>query len=94
VVASKGGGGIQRFRYETEFGKLDTDEAMRVNPLDNRGDSGSGKLEKRKSSLQRLSSDIAPFYKLPNLVVSLREDFYSSQFVVKPSYGGTIDYIP
>ena len=96
IVGSKGGGGIQRFRYEWNSNPLsNVNNYKRVNPFDDRGDSSAqSKLESNKAMIQRLSSDIAPFAKLPELVVSLREDYFHSVIFVKQNYGKSIRYIP
>ena len=76
---------MQRFRYESRFGDLDPTKVSIVNPLDSRGDPKT-KLEDKKASIQKLSSDIAPFYQMPNLVLWLREEFYSSEIYIKSTH--------
>lgn len=93
ALGDKTQAGVQRFRYETEFGSFDPSEAVQVNPLDPRGQSSSG-LEKKKVQLQRLSTDLAPFYQFPNLVVLLREEFFNTQVQIKDSYASEIQYLP
>ncbi|MDX2471635.1 MAG: hypothetical protein QNL04_13775 [SAR324 cluster bacterium] len=89
IMGNKKEGGVQRFRYESKFGDLDPTAASIVNPLDARGDPKT-QLEDKKASIQKLSSDIAPFYRMPNLVLWLKEEFYSSEIYIKSTYGSDL----
>ena len=93
VVGNKKKGGVQRFRYETTIGDLDPTKASVVNPLDNRG-SDKDKLAEKKASIQKLSSDIAPFYQIPQLVIWLREEFYSSEIFIKEAHTEGLVFYP
>ena len=94
VLLSKKIGGIQSFRYEVNYNPLENiNEAQRVNPFDERGKSSAkSNFEDKKATIQRLSSDIAPFGQLPELVISFREDYFHSMIKVKSTK--PIKYIP
>ena len=94
VLLSEKVGGIQRFRYEVNYNPLENiNETQRVNPFDQRGESSAkSNFEDKKATIQRLSSDIAPFGQLPELVISFREDYFHSMIKVKSSK--PIKYIP
>ncbi|MDT8448372.1 MAG: hypothetical protein RRB13_15870 [bacterium] len=93
VVGDKAQGGVQRFRYETQFGQFNPNEAVRVNPLDPRGQSDTD-LTQKKNQVQRLSSDLAPFYQMPEWVVLLREEYFNTEVSIKSAYGQEVGYVP
>ena len=94
VFLSKKIGGIQSFRYEVNYNPLEEiNETQRVNPFDKRGESSAkSNFEDKKATIQRLSSDIAPFGLIPELVISFREDYFHSMIRIKSDK--LIKYIP
>ncbi len=93
LIGSKKGAGIQRFRYESQFQAINTENMNRVNPLDERGKSDTS-LEEKQNKLQRLSTDIAPFYKFPEYVIWMREEFFNTAIKIQDSYGKPLRYYP